>query len=89
MVSTSNMLYFPTIRGVYAISFVPVSLGLFIIALHEIQYYFHRFSELAKLLVQKARGKENGYYWIKDSKEPASYDDISVFAIPLYNKNEY
>ncbi|XP_007442902.1 protein phosphatase 1M, partial [Python bivittatus] len=49
----------------------------------------HRFSELAKFLVQKARGKEDGYYWIMDSKDPASYDDISVFAIPLYNKNEY
>ncbi|XP_070594779.1 protein phosphatase 1M [Erythrolamprus reginae] len=49
----------------------------------------YRFSELAKQLVQKARGKEDGYYWIKDSKEPASYDDISVFAIPLHNKSEH
>ncbi|XP_063147982.1 protein phosphatase 1M isoform X2 [Candoia aspera] len=49
----------------------------------------YRFSELAKFLVQKARGKEDEHYWIMDSKDPASYDDISVFAIPLYNKNEY
>lgn len=69
--------------------FLAVPLRLLITALHKTQYYFHRFSELAKLLVQKARGKEDGYYWIKDSKEPASYDDISVFVIPLYNKNEY
>ncbi|XP_032996564.1 protein phosphatase 1M [Lacerta agilis] len=45
----------------------------------------YRFTELAKCLVQKARGKEDGYYWTMGSNRPASYDDISVFAIPLYN----
>ncbi|KAJ6651091.1 hypothetical protein lerEdw1_000816 [Lerista edwardsae] len=49
----------------------------------------YRFSELAKCLVKKARGKMDGYYWTMDSNTPASYDDISVFAIPLYRKNEY
>lgn len=49
----------------------------------------YRFSELAKCLVQKARGKMDGYYWTMDSNSPASYDDISVFAIPFYRKNEY
>ncbi|KAH0630038.1 hypothetical protein JD844_012607 [Phrynosoma platyrhinos] len=49
----------------------------------------YRFSELAKCLVQKARGKKDGYYWTMDSNMPASYDDISVFAIPLYNKDEH
>ncbi|XP_053157043.1 protein phosphatase 1M isoform X2 [Hemicordylus capensis] len=49
----------------------------------------YRFSELAKCLVQKARGKKDGYYWFMDSNTPASYDDISVFVIPLHSKDAY
>nr|XP_020659527.1 protein phosphatase 1M isoform X1 [Pogona vitticeps] len=49
----------------------------------------HRFVELAKCLVRKARGKKDGYYWTMDNNIPASYDDISVFVIPLYKKDEY
>ncbi|XP_067424192.1 protein phosphatase 1M [Emydura macquarii macquarii] len=48
----------------------------------------HRFSELARCLVHKARGKKNGQQWILDSNSLASYDDISVFVIPLYNRDE-
>ncbi|XP_003217729.1 protein phosphatase 1M [Anolis carolinensis] len=48
----------------------------------------YRFVELAKSLIQKARGKKDGYYWTMDSNMPSSYDDITVFAIPLYNKDE-
>ncbi|KAF7249653.1 Protein phosphatase 1M [Varanus komodoensis] len=45
----------------------------------------NRFGELAKCLVQKARGKKDGYYWTMENNIPASYDDISVFVLPLYN----
>uniref|UniRef100_A0A8D0HJG6 Protein phosphatase, Mg2+/Mn2+ dependent 1M n=1 Tax=Sphenodon punctatus TaxID=8508 RepID=A0A8D0HJG6_SPHPU len=47
-----------------------------------------RFLEVAKCLVLKARGRKNGYQWTLDSNTPASYDDISVFVIPLYRKND-
>ncbi|XP_069500092.1 protein phosphatase 1M isoform X2 [Ambystoma mexicanum] len=42
-----------------------------------------RFSELAAHLVHLARGSLNEHQWILDNNSPASYDDISVFAIPL------
>uniref|UniRef100_A0A8C4WHA8 Protein phosphatase, Mg2+/Mn2+ dependent 1M n=1 Tax=Gopherus evgoodei TaxID=1825980 RepID=A0A8C4WHA8_9SAUR len=48
----------------------------------------YRFSELARCLVHTARGKKNGHQWILDDNSPASYDDISVFLIPLYNRDE-
>ncbi|XP_015267168.1 PREDICTED: protein phosphatase 1M [Gekko japonicus] len=48
----------------------------------------HRFSELAKCLVWKARGRKDGYYWTLANNASASYDDISVFVIPLHNKDE-
>ncbi|XP_054834798.1 protein phosphatase 1M isoform X1 [Eublepharis macularius] len=48
----------------------------------------YRFSELAKCLVWKARGRKDGYYWTLANNTPASYDDISVFVIPLHNKDE-
>uniref|UniRef100_A0A8C8RLM3 Protein phosphatase, Mg2+/Mn2+ dependent 1M n=1 Tax=Pelusios castaneus TaxID=367368 RepID=A0A8C8RLM3_9SAUR len=48
----------------------------------------HRFSELARCLVHKARGKKNGHQWILDGNSQASYDDISVFVIPLYHRDE-
>ncbi|KAL8212352.1 UNVERIFIED_CONTAM: Protein phosphatase 1M [Gekko kuhli] len=47
----------------------------------------HRFSELAKCLVWKARGRKDGYYWTLANNASASYDDISVFVIPLHNKD--
>ncbi|XP_060095954.1 protein phosphatase 1M isoform X1 [Heteronotia binoei] len=48
----------------------------------------HRFSELANCLVWKARGRKDGYYWTLANNTSASYDDISVFVIPLHNKDE-
>ncbi|KAM9374684.1 protein phosphatase 1M [Phaethornis superciliosus] len=48
----------------------------------------HRFSELAKCLVCRARGKKRGHQWILDDSHEASYDDISVFVIPLHNRDE-
>lgn len=42
-----------------------------------------RFSELAAHLVHLARGSFNEQQWILDNDSPASYDDISVFVIPL------
>ncbi|XP_019345564.1 protein phosphatase 1M isoform X2 [Alligator mississippiensis] len=47
----------------------------------------YRFSELAKCLVQKARGMRNGHQWTLENNNPASYDDISVFVIPLNNRD--
>ncbi|XP_030064427.1 protein phosphatase 1M isoform X2 [Microcaecilia unicolor] len=46
-----------------------------------------RFLELAKHLVYKARGTKNGTEWLLDTDTPASYDDISVFVIPLWDQN--
>ncbi|XP_072203187.1 protein phosphatase 1M [Excalfactoria chinensis] len=48
----------------------------------------HRFSELAKSLVCRARGKKRGHQWMLDESQEASYDDISVFVIPLHNRVE-
>ncbi|TFK00606.1 Protein phosphatase 1M [Platysternon megacephalum] len=48
----------------------------------------YRFSELARCLVHRVRGKKNGHQWILDGNSSASYDDISVFVIPLYNRDE-
>ncbi|KAM6059661.1 protein phosphatase 1M isoform 2-T2 [Theristicus caerulescens] len=48
----------------------------------------HRFSELAKCLVCRARGKKRGHQWMLDDSHEASYDDISVFVIPLHNRDE-
>lgn len=48
----------------------------------------HRFSELAKCLVCRARGKKRGHQWMLDDSHEASYDDISVFVIPLHNREE-
>uniref|UniRef100_A0A8C3T1B9 Protein phosphatase, Mg2+/Mn2+ dependent 1M n=2 Tax=Chelydra serpentina TaxID=8475 RepID=A0A8C3T1B9_CHESE len=48
----------------------------------------YRFSELARSLVHTARGKQHGHQWILDGNSSASYDDISVFVIPLYNRDE-
>ncbi|XP_069062703.1 protein phosphatase 1M isoform X2 [Pleurodeles waltl] len=42
-----------------------------------------RFSELAARLVHLARGSFSEQQWILDNNSPASYDDISVFVIPL------
>lgn len=42
-----------------------------------------RFSELAAHLVHLTRGSFNEQQWILDNDSPASYDDISVFVIPL------
>ncbi|KAM6387467.1 LOW QUALITY PROTEIN: protein phosphatase 1M [Pluvialis apricaria] len=47
----------------------------------------HRFSELAKCLVCRARGKERGHQMLDDSHD-ALNDDISVFVIPLHNRDE-
>ncbi|KAM4893990.1 protein phosphatase 1M [Sylvia borin] len=47
-----------------------------------------RFSELAKCLVCRARGKKRGHQWMLDDSHEASYDDISVFVIPLHNREE-
>ncbi|XP_029455345.1 protein phosphatase 1M isoform X3 [Rhinatrema bivittatum] len=46
-----------------------------------------RFLDLAKHLVCKARGTKTGNQWTLDSNTPASYDDISVFVIPLWCQN--
>ncbi|NXU26144.1 PPM1M phosphatase, partial [Thalassarche chlororhynchos] len=48
----------------------------------------YRFSELAKYLVCRARGKKRGHQWMLDDSHDASYDDISVFVIPLQNREE-
>lgn len=48
----------------------------------------HRFSELAKCLVCRARGKKIGHQWMLDDSHEASYDDISVFVIPLHNRDK-
>ncbi|XP_065543433.1 protein phosphatase 1M isoform X2 [Lathamus discolor] len=48
----------------------------------------HRFSKLAKCLVCRARGKKRGHQWMLDDNHEASYDDISVFVIPLHNRDE-
>lgn len=48
----------------------------------------HRFSELAKHLVCRARGKKRGHQWLLEDSREASYDDISVFVIPLHNRDE-
>uniref|UniRef100_A0A8C7E9W5 Protein phosphatase, Mg2+/Mn2+ dependent 1M n=2 Tax=Nothoprocta perdicaria TaxID=30464 RepID=A0A8C7E9W5_NOTPE len=48
----------------------------------------HRFSQLAKCLVCRARGKKRGHQWMLDDSHEASYDDISVFVIPLHNRDE-
>uniref|UniRef100_A0A8B9QVF7 Protein phosphatase, Mg2+/Mn2+ dependent 1M n=1 Tax=Anas platyrhynchos TaxID=8839 RepID=A0A8B9QVF7_ANAPL len=48
----------------------------------------HRFSELAKCLVRRARGKKIGHQWMLDDSREASYDDISVFVVPLHNRDE-
>ncbi|XP_043934442.1 protein phosphatase 1M [Protopterus annectens] len=45
-----------------------------------------RFSLLAEHLVSKARGTQNGYEWTQENGAHASYDDISVFVIPLCNR---
>lgn len=47
-----------------------------------------RFSELAKSLACRARGKKRGHQWMLDDSQEASYDDISVFVIPLHNRVE-
>ncbi|NWW15485.1 PPM1M phosphatase, partial [Falcunculus frontatus] len=47
-----------------------------------------RFSELAKCLVCRARGKKRGHQWMLDDSHEASYDDISLFVIPLHNREE-
>uniref|UniRef100_A0A8C9UIB9 Protein phosphatase, Mg2+/Mn2+ dependent 1M n=1 Tax=Serinus canaria TaxID=9135 RepID=A0A8C9UIB9_SERCA len=47
-----------------------------------------RFLELAKCLVCRARGKKRGHQWMLDDSHEASYDDISVFVIPLHNREE-
>ncbi|XP_038004850.1 protein phosphatase 1M isoform X2 [Motacilla alba alba] len=47
-----------------------------------------RFSELAKCLVCRARRKKRGHQWMLDDSHEASYDDISVFVIPLHNREE-
>nr|XP_025042787.1 protein phosphatase 1M [Pelodiscus sinensis] len=48
----------------------------------------YRFSELARCLVHTARGTKNGHQWTLDGSSPASYDDISVFVIPLHNRDK-
>ncbi|XP_074861026.1 protein phosphatase 1M isoform X2 [Carettochelys insculpta] len=48
----------------------------------------YRFSELARHLVHTARGKKNGNQWTLDGNSPASHDDISVFVIPLHNRDQ-
>ncbi|XP_052534287.1 protein phosphatase 1M [Tympanuchus pallidicinctus] len=48
----------------------------------------HRFAELAKSLVCRARGKKRGHQWMLDDNQEASYDDISVFVIPLHSRVE-
>lgn len=47
----------------------------------------HRFSLLAGQLVSRARGTKNGYKWTQENDALASYDDISVFVIPLCNRD--
>lgn len=42
----------------------------------------HRFSELAKMLIHNTQGKDNG----ATGEGQVSYDDVSVFVIPLHSQ---
>lgn len=63
-------------------------MGIIAILAQALHFSTHRFSELAKCLVCRARGKKRGHQWMLDDSHEASYDDISVFVIPLHNREE-
>lgn len=44
----------------------------------------HRFSELAQMLIHSTQGKDDG----PTGEGQVSYDDISVFVIPLYSQGQ-
>lgn len=44
----------------------------------------HRFSELAQMLIHHTQGKDDG----PTGEGQVSYDDISVFVIPLYSQRQ-
>lgn len=44
----------------------------------------HRFSELAQMLIHSTQGKDGG----PTGEGQVSYDDISVFVIPLYSQRQ-
>ncbi|XP_012590386.1 PREDICTED: protein phosphatase 1M isoform X1 [Condylura cristata] len=44
----------------------------------------HRFSELAQMLIHSTQGKDDG----PTGEEQVSYDDISVFVIPLHSQGQ-
>lgn len=44
----------------------------------------HRFSELAQMLIHSTQGKDDG----PTGEGQVSYDDISVFVIPLHSQGQ-
>lgn len=78
---------FTTFRGLsgvlpFVLHFGGLALVFCSISKLHLQGGLYRFSELAKMLIHNTQGKDNG----ATREEQVSYDDVSVFVIPLHSQ---